>query len=154
MLIRILPVLFLCCFFVGCGSKGPATEVVKGVVTLDGQPQESVTVKFFPSGEGEMGFALTDKDGQYSLSMIGASSKGGVMAGEYKIAFTKQVPDPSFKPKAPPKVNNPEEGADVEEVEIPYIESLPKKYTNVATSGFTVQVEKGGNTHNFELKSK
>jgi hypothetical protein len=145
--------LLFCVFLTACDSSGPAVNIVEGTVTLDGQPFTDVTVTFMPTGNvGDMGFAGTDAQGRYQLSMLGAKPRAGITEGEYHVTFDKTVPDgprpteteladPNFEPSTKYNMDKTKQ-------------LVPKKYLTASTSGFTVNVEKGKNVHNFDLLSK
>ncbi|MDR2707034.1 MAG: hypothetical protein LBC02_14770 [Planctomycetaceae bacterium] len=145
--------LFLCVFFTACGSSGPEVNVVEGTVTLDGQPFADVTVTFMPTGNvGDMGFAGTDAQGRYQLSMLGAKPGAGITKGEYNVTFDRtilDVPKPTKTESADPNVE-PSTKNNMDRTK----QLVPKKYLTASTSGFTVKVEKGKNVHNFDLLSK
>jgi hypothetical protein len=143
----------LCLLSNGCRPEGIAVNAVEGTVTLDGQPFEDVTVTFMPTGSGgDMGFAGTNAQGKYQLSMLGARPLAGITEGEYNVTFDKTVPDgprpteaeladPNFEPSGKYNMDKTKQ-------------LVPKKYLDASTSGFTVKVEKGKNVHNFDLLSK
>ncbi len=63
----------------GCGGGGPApvqTDMVKGVVTLDGSPVAGATVTFVPvqDGVGASATGKTDEQGNYVLTAVGAGA--------------------------------------------------------------------------------
>jgi hypothetical protein len=145
---------FLFCLFLGgCRPAGPEVNVVEGIVTLDGQPFDDVTITFISAHHSsDMGFAGTNAQGRYQLSMLGAKPFTGVTEGEYNVIFDRTVPDeprptqteladPNFEPSAKYNMDKTKQ-------------LVPKKYLNASTSGFTVKVEKGKNIHNFDLLSK
>lgn len=79
----------------GCGSKrqfGPRvkTTPLTGIVQVDGEPAEMVTVQCVPAaGSPDTNRALmtsTDADGQFTLSTY--ESGDGLPAGKYNLAFT------------------------------------------------------------------
>ncbi len=71
------------CF--GCGSGGPATYLVTGKVTLDGQPLPNVNVAFFPSDSKlPSSGGVADSQGVYKLTT--ASGTAGAVAGKHKVA--------------------------------------------------------------------
>ncbi len=80
----------------GCGGSGLVK--VKGLVTLDGQPLEGVTVVFVPANENVLSAAgITDKSGQFSL--MTRKPGDGVAPGEYRVTLCKkeggsQMPTP------------------------------------------------------------
>lgn len=79
---------------VGCGS-GPAP--VSGVVTLDGQPVEGVSVSFTPAagdGDGIGGsYGKTDAQGKYALKTV-IGDRAGAAPGKHKVVISLSKPDP------------------------------------------------------------
>ena len=135
----------------GCGRRGPAVEMVEGVVLLDGEPVEGATICFSPAesgGKGEAGLPAagrTGAGGTFRLNAIGGARSGsGTKVGEYVVTVMKQESDPMPEPdpNAPPTV-----------VEIRVRELLPKAYRLPATSPLKATVKKGLNTYRFELSS-
>ena len=122
----------------GC-DRGPALQFVEGTVTLDGKPCANCVISFMPKDGGELGFARTDEEGKYRLSSHVGKTRAGTTIGTYGICLDKRTVDPAVHPKASP--DNP-------------VQLLPKKYTDGATSGFEITVEKGKNVHDFDMFSK
>lgn len=86
----------------GCGDS---VHPVEGVVLLDGEPFEGVSLIFQPEAEGPIGFATADKGGVFRLEKPGGGD--GVFAGDYVVTLSKVtgiVPDimpPWVGPGAP-----------------------------------------------------
>jgi len=107
-----ITVLFLVAIcLTGCG-KGPKRVSVSGKVTLDGQPIQNCAILFQavnPGGEDGWrpdATGLTDAEGQFVLSSIGAKGGPGAAAGEYVVKFGWSDPNPpadeSGTPARPP----------------------------------------------------
>ena len=137
----------------GCGPRGPAVEMVEGVVLLDGQPVEGATIFFSPAptdakAEGGLPAAgRTGADGGFRLNAIGGARSGaGTKVGEYVVTVVKQesdappAPDPNVPPAPPGLIN--------------VRDLLPTIYKVGATSPLRATVIKGRNTFRFELDSK
>lgn len=82
----------------GCGPGGSAaikTDLVEGVVTLDGQAVEGATVTFVPvqEGAGAAATGMTDAAGKYRLTAVGEGQGGaagaGTLPGEYYVGVLK-----------------------------------------------------------------
>lgn len=133
--------------FQGC-SKDPLGAVkVTGTVTLDGKPEEGVSVAFCPQGDGGREcFGVTDAGGKFVLTIAGAQTGSGAIPGEYgielkKIQKEKVVPGaPMAAPPFPPP---------------PPVHLIPAQYASRATTDIApVKVEKGKkNVFQFEMKS-
>lgn len=136
----------------GCGPRGPAVEMVEGVVLLDGKPVEGATIFFSPAptdGEGQAGMPAagrTGPDGTFRLNAVGGARTGaGTKVGEYVITVLKQVGDPL--PGRDPG-NPPTAPADTRVRDV-----LPTIYKTGATSPLRATVKQGKNTFRFELDS-
>jgi len=143
-------VLALAC---GCGPRGPAVEMVEGVVLLDGRPVEGATVFFSPASGTTAGAAglpaagRTGPDGGFRLNAGGGAKPGaGTKIGEYIVTVIKQESDPVPPPDlAKPPVNPPE---------VTVRDLLPVRYSLGATTPLRANVKKGKNVYRFELDSK
>jgi hypothetical protein len=144
--------LFLCLLLNGCGPAGPPVNAVEGTVTLDGKPFDYVTVSFMSATTSDLGFAGTDAQGHYKLSMLGAKPETGIVVGEYTVIFDKTVPDGPRPTEA--ELANPDFDPSSKYNMDKTKQLVPKKYLSSSTSGFKVKVEKGKNTFDFELLSK
>jgi hypothetical protein len=111
--------------FAGCGGGDrPPLGKVTGDVTIDGQPLKGVIVAFMPA-EGRPATALTDDQGHYSLEYVDGVQ--GCKIGPNTVSFFPPTGGSSSHP-------------------------IPAKYTN-NSSEFKIDVQKGRNTFDFELKS-
>ena len=148
--------------FTGCpaGDAGPAVEYVEGVVTLDGETIEGVTVGFSPVGEGGIGATgATDSKGVFKLTAAqGGEPDDGAVAGEYTVTFRKVTQD--FAEALTPDDPGYEESmaSEDESSAAPAFEYVvPAKYGNPAKSEFKVTVKSGKNTGDdfkFDLTSE
>jgi hypothetical protein len=122
---KILLALLLCLVF-GCGPGGPEVAPVKGRVTLDGRPLNTVDIVFQPTNGDSPSTSRTDADGNYE--MLYKRGVMGARTGEHtvRIDFTSNII--SNPPKIPPRYNTQSE--------------------------LKEEVKRGENTFNFELKSE
>lgn len=136
----------------GCGPRGPAVEMVEGVVLLDGEPVEGATVLFSPvatSGQGVAGLPAagrTGKAGAFHLNAVGGAKSGaGTKVGEYVVSVVKQEVDlpPATDPNAPSAPPG----------DIKLRDLLPTIYKLDTTSPLRATVKQGKNTYRFELDS-
>ncbi|QDS92433.1 hypothetical protein FF011L_11760 [Roseimaritima multifibrata] len=113
--------------FVGCtgNSDRPELGLVTGVVTVGGEPVESLLVTFVPD-EGRPSSGVTDALGQYELEYIGASM--GAKLGHHQVRITT---------------------LDIGEPNRPTRELVPSKF-NVQTE-LTAEVEADDNRFDFAL---
>ena len=86
-----------------------------------------------------------DESGNYKLQTMTGAANAGTTPGKYKVRFDARVGVDTGKT----------EMVSGKEVPIMDVKSvLPKKYNDVNTSGFEVEVKPGANTIDFDLKSK
>lgn len=149
--------------FTGCpaGDAGPAVEYVEGVVTLDGQTIDGVTVGFSPV-DAENGIAAsgsTDSNGVFKLtSSQGGEPDKGAVAGEYTVTFRKVKGDfaEALTPDDPGYEDSTASGDGPSAA--PALEYVvPAKYGNPGKSEFKVTVKSGKNTGDdfkFDLTSE
>jgi hypothetical protein len=69
----------------GCGSP---IIPVSGTVTLDGKPLEGAGVGFHPRGEGPLGSAVTNMQGEYAIESI---NRRGLPPGTYRVTISKKI---------------------------------------------------------------
>ena len=142
-----------------CGRRGPAVEMVKGRVLLDGEPLGGASVGFLPAapGKGVHAFGLTKPDGSFRLTTLpGGAAQAGTATGDYQIVISKIV---RVDPNGPPPSVKSRPGASypkLERVGAWQPDSLiivPEDYGMAATSGLTATVKRGVNEFTFELRS-
>lgn len=128
-----LCVLLLC--FCGCPSSGNIGWV-EGVVTLDGDPVEGATVRFYPVVDGRGSSGKTDANGHYELRYT--RSADGAIVGEHRVTVSTRVIADNYDPE------NKVEGR---------AETMPKKYLDRKKTELTATVESGSNTIDLPLTS-
>lgn len=150
---------------VGCGRQGPAVNMVEGVVTLDGEPLEGVTVTFVPTTPGALhAVGRTQSDGAFRLNTVRGGKPGaGAMLGDYVVTALKSeggdyvVPDRDASGR---QLTDEEVQAALQVAQqkppppVKYI--VPKAYGSPETSNLKVTVKKGRNTGSefrFDLRS-
>ncbi len=74
-------------FLASCGG-GPQLTKVSGNVKYKGKAVANATIIFQPDGDGTVGAATTDSNGDYKL---GSNSGAGVPAGAYSVKITSPV---------------------------------------------------------------
>jgi hypothetical protein len=140
--VRYLPGMFLLSLFTaGCGSRDPYTYApVSGRVTLNNKPLADATVSFQPVAAGTAtpgtgSAAITDKDGRFTLEVVGTKVKGAVV-GMHKVRI-----DLPREPENDPTDDRPKK-----------IKHLPAKYSGKDTK-LEFDVPAGGSdAANFDLK--
>lgn len=149
----------LCIFtLLGCAEKPKtvATELVEGIVTLDGQPVPGATVTFAPvqMGAGTSATGMSDSTGKYTLTAVGAGkgaqAGAGTLPGDYYVGVLKnEFPDvlgsdqPGYQPPSPDE--RPKE---------PVIKHVvPQQFNDPQKSGIKVTVKPGKNDIPITLKS-
>lgn len=115
----------------GCGgeSAGPATAIVTGVVTLDGEPVSDALVNFDPVSESAVhAQAYTDQQGEFDVSIYVDNSKmkRGMVPGQYRVAVRK--------------LETPVGGSTLE----PPRNLLPEQYGASETSGLEATITREG----------
>ena len=133
----------------GCGERRvySPTEMVEGIVTLDGVPVEGVDVTFYPvdSSVGHTATGRTDANGRYTLSSITGAPGRGTTAGEYRVVVslwvTRELDEPFFDRAQDMVISSVSE------------EMLPRVYTDDRTTPLTVTVNSGNNVIDLELSS-
>jgi hypothetical protein len=121
---------------VGCG--GPFDASLSGTVTIDGTPLPTGTVALKPMGDsGASASASIDSSGSFT-AMTGREY--GLPSGDYAVTVVAfERPTALYgKDGGPPP---------------PGKRLSPEWYGSADTSGLTITVEPGSNTHNFELTS-
>ena len=124
----------------GCGEKSefPATEPVSGKVTYKGQPVTKGTITF-QSDAGQTATGMIGPDGTYTLSTFG--EKDGAIPGHHKVMVIANDADPTLMPGSSPGYKTPKD-------------LVPKKYSELNTSGLEADVAKGKGVIDFDLKEK
>lgn len=151
-----LALVAVACFaVVGCGGASLKTEMVTGVVTLDGAPVEGATVTFSPTSGGVMAVGQTDAEGKYTLtSQQGGAPGKGAVVGEYQVGVVKSV-NTAPQPTQEEREKASAEGRDIsKDYPAKYEDLVPKQYKLPQFSGLTASVKAGENTFDFELKSE
>ena len=127
----------------GCGRSGkqiPNRVPVSGRVTLAGQPLAYGTVQLVPDSPDGHAAMATIKGGSFTLAS--AESVPGVVKGSYKVSIVSPQPiDPSNRPS---DIFSPEANKS----------NIPKRYGNIETSGFNVDVTGPTRDLTFELKAE
>jgi hypothetical protein len=113
---------------------------VSGKVTADGKPLEAGTVTFISTdGNRPNATGAIASGGSYTLQTVEPGD--GAVVGDYKVAIS-DVDAAALNTALP--------GAPVTAPK----SAIPKMYQDANSSGLTAKVERGSNTHNFDLKSK
>lgn len=142
---------------IGCGGGTPTvkTEMVEGLVTLDGEPVSGATVTFVPvqDGVGATASGTTDSEGKYRLNAIGPAARGqagaGTLPGEYYVGVIKvKLPEHATSTEAA----MPKEGQRPEASAMTYV--VPQTYGEPQKSGIKKTVKAGMNDIPIELTSK
>lgn len=150
----------------GCGHKetGPELAKVTGIVTLNDQPLENVTITFTPVGKGGSSIATTDKQGKYTLR-YSASSYGAII-GEHIVTVNREFGESNeaeFANEEPPEDEEHSEDFDPEDEPADQMDTsrpgadgialkIPKHYRYVQTSPLKVTVEDRNNNIPIKLE--
>lgn len=152
-------IMAMCAFAsTGCGSGGPApvkTDMVKGVVTLDGNPVPDAIVTFVPiqDGVGASATGKTDEQGNYTLTAVGAGGGAqigaGTLPGEYRVGVIK---DEIANLASLDDANRQEGKPSKQEIKVTHV--IPQRYNDPLKSELKAKVVAGENNIPLDLKSK
>jgi hypothetical protein len=122
----------------GCGSQSehPETVPVQGKVTYHGQPVPKGTITFQPD-DGQTATGEIQPDGTYRLGTF--AEKDGAVPGHHKVMIIANDADPTKMPGSSPGYKPPKD-------------LVPKKYSQLETSGLEATVTKEKTAYDFELK--
>jgi hypothetical protein len=121
-------------FFVGCGgsSDAPSLAKVSGVVNFKDAPLPEATVTFYPE-KGPVSMGKTDANGAYQLRTNGQL---GAVVGSHKVTVSSDEKEAEI----PPMDGNETKHGGAKS-------SLPKKYSDPATTDLEVSVPDSGNAN-------
>lgn len=123
----------------GCGSDRLPVAPVEGKVIYHGKPVEFGSVMFQPD-KGPAGRGVIQPDGSFTLSTY--SEGDGAVIGQHKVriaSFASQRPDLMDAPPDAPR----EPGVGHSQI--------PRKYSNMDTSGLRVEVKEDNEPFEFHL---
>lgn len=137
MLSRVSRTLVLCVSLVtfsGCGENGLPSEIVSGMVTLNGEPFTGAAVHFYNPSLG---------GGAFNLNEAGVFiSTVPIPAAEYMVSLDRPGPNQG---ETPADIKWPEDKSG----------EIPKKYRSSGSSGFVARVvADGDNSFLFEMTGK
>lgn len=120
----------------GCSnqpSDGAVLAPVRGVVTIDGKPQESIKVLFEPQSNFGPSWGKTNSEGEFELFY--SRTHQGAVVGSHRVQFQRI------------------DGAPPEGASQP-VKPIPRQYA-LGSAGFAVEVSEGTeNDFSFELSDK
>lgn len=129
----------------GCGPAGPVVHMIKGVVTLDGEPVSGASVVFVPEGDGLMAAGKTGADGVFALNASDGKKFGrGTTIGDYIVTISKLT-----NVKLDSITGEPTDIQLSEPQEL-----IPRTYTTAADSPLRATVVKGLNEYQFNLNKQ
>jgi hypothetical protein len=132
---------------IGCNKNTVIpTETVTGIVTLDGQPLEGVSITFVPKSAGTSAYARSGTGGYYTLQTLQGAPGKGTTVGEYAVVVTKSEAVPSGETK--------KDSYGGEVLEMTSKALLPEIYSSSDTTPLTFQVNTGTNKYDIVLQSK
>jgi hypothetical protein len=131
-LLAAIPILITALCLAGCGS-GPRTVPVRGVVKYKGEPLSLGFLTFSPEDPSSCrpGSAVLAEDGTFKATTVNAQE--GLMIGKYKVS----VDTTSLKGEQS-KLAKKRSG-------------IPAKYSDIGTSGLTIQVDGDAGAKEFVL---
>jgi hypothetical protein len=140
----------------GCSSSGPdnfpATVDATGKITLDGKALERAQIVLIPDG-GEYGAqAMSQTDGSFQLKAF--QTKPGAVPGLYKVRVARTVEVAGKAPTAEELGEDAEHMTEKDKAGVGWINDLPQKYANPASSGIVIEIPpEGVNDLQIELVS-
>ncbi|MGQ9662808.1 MAG: carboxypeptidase regulatory-like domain-containing protein [Kiritimatiellia bacterium] len=143
----LLMALFIAWAVSGCGHRGPKMGVVKGKVTLDGQPAANLVVNFSPVEGGINSSGVTAEDGTYVLvSHLGK----GAAVGRHRVAITSQRPAATLGQEGDEDDPNYMAAQAYASLRAPaFVEKIPARYNT--NSELIREVKAGENIFDFDL---
>ncbi|MGQ9506075.1 MAG: carboxypeptidase-like regulatory domain-containing protein [Thermogutta sp.] len=130
----------------GCGSRGPRLAVVKGRVTLDGQPLANAIVTFTPVAGGPASTGTTNSNGEYELAcQLGR----GAVVGQHKVSVRSQPPVPTGAGAVSSDDPSYQYGGQDSSTAPVFQEKIPAKYNTQTT--LVKEVKPGTNEINLDL---
>lgn len=139
--LQLLVTLTLTLVLTGCSdSKIPGLVSAEGVVLLDGQPVEGVSIVFTPSaGSGGDRYAtsISQSGGKFVLHTVNIR---GAMPGKYDVTLSKTTITTKVSPEEEERLN-----AAGKLIPTDVVYHIPWKYENAKTSGIVVEIGAKGN---------
>jgi hypothetical protein len=134
----------------GCGgAKISGLVSAEGVVMLDGQAVEGVSIVFSPSaGSGGDRYAtsISGSGGKFVLDTVGSR---GVLPGKYNVTLSKNTIVSTVSPEEAERL-----GAEGKAVPTNITYHIPWKYESAETSGIVIEINaKGDKGIRIELQS-
>jgi hypothetical protein len=127
----------LAVLIVGCaGEKHPETLPVQGKVTYAGKPVPAGTITF-QSDSGQAAVGEIQPDGSYRLGSF--AKDDGAVLGHHRVMIVANTADPTKIPGSSPGY-------------VPPKDLVPRKYSQLETSGLEAEVSKDKTTWDFDLK--
>jgi hypothetical protein len=143
-------VLLLLCCIIGCNDIDDKIVSVTGVVLVDSQPMDNVSVFFFDVSDSRKGgWGLTNENGKFVLTSHGSPLGSGVVPGQYNVVFEKsdlpkQYNEATYCETIKKFQKNPN-------FRIPVVFYIPKKYGDPTTSGIAPVTVKETEKNHFEF---
>ena len=94
-----LLLVFSLAYLSGCEkNKAIKTDLVTGVITMDGSPLAGASVTFSPvDDKGSVAIGTTDANGKYALQTLLGAADAGTTPGDYLVSISKKVNEPTGK---------------------------------------------------------
>lgn len=133
----------------GCGPADdglPRTVQAAGTVICDGKPLEGASIVFMQESGNYFARGITDSSGRFSLDAY--ESKHGAVPGTYKVTVSKTVTVDKATPRTVAKTlaDDAQHAAEADAAlaNVSWVNDLPDKYNNPASSGLTVAIPDDG----------
>ena len=146
---QLLATLSIILVLMGCGGqKIPGLVSAEGIVLLDGQPVEGVSIVFTPSsGSGGDRYAtsISQSGGKFVLHTVDIR---GALPGKYDVTLSKMTITTKVSPEEEERLNA--EGKTIP-TDVTY--HIPWKYESARTSGIVIEIgPKGSRDIRIELQ--
>ena len=132
----------------GCKkSTAIKTDLVTGVVTMNGSPLAGATVTFLPDGTGNTAVGTTDASGKYTLQTMLGAADAGTTPGDYVVTISKKENRPTGQQEWSESAG---EMVDIMSAH----EQVPAKFTNKSSTPLKATVVAGqANSFDFDVSN-
>ena len=130
--------------FPGCKKNTTIkTDVVTGVVTMNGSPLVGAMVSFLPVDSGNSAIGTTDATGKYTLQTLLGAADAGTTPGDYIVTISKKENRPTGQQEW-------SESAGAMEDIMAGHELVPAKFTSKSSTPLKATVV-GGQANSFDF---
>jgi hypothetical protein len=139
--IQFFVVLTVTLVLTGCGgAKIPGLVPAEGVVLLEGQPVDGVSIVFTPapgSGGDHYATSISQSNGKFVLETVG---NRGALPGKYEVVLSKKTTTSTVSPEETERLANAGRSIPADTTY-----HIPWKYEETRTSGIVIEIGPAGN---------